>query len=213
MFINEMASGSLVSIGVRNKEGKEVVLDTQIVGAYEAGDYKMVLVDALRHNGQLLVFNSVICEALVSNADDNRLYRFKLQGIVKRESEGTIYHCLISSDNATEENRRGAKRFGVGEKATIQLLGAGNTLRGHVLDISATGVAFSVSGSELAVGDKVGISFMHEITGIQIKVTAQIVRQEERDKGMKYGCALHKHDSKYNMLLAYLMRQECKVRQ
>lgn len=212
MFINEMAVGSFVSIDVKNKEGKEVTLETHIVDGFEAGDYRMVLVEALRHNGQLLVFNSVICLATVTNADDGKLYKYKLQGVVKREQDGNMYHCLISSDDATEENRRGAKRFGVGDKANIQILGTTNTLKGYVHDISATGISFLLNDANLVEGDKVAVSFTHEITGAQVKVIAQVVRLEERDKGVKYGCMVQKHDAKYNMLISYLMRQECKVR-
>lgn len=212
MYINEMANGSAVSLDVRNKEGKEVTLETQIVGSYEAGDYKMALVEALRHNGQLLVFQSVVCQAMVTNADDNKLYRYKLRAVVKREYEGKVYHCLISNEDASEENRRGAKRFGIGEKANIQLAGSTNVLKGYVHDVSATGISFLVSDTKLGVGDKVAVSFVHEITGAQVKVVAQIVRLEQRDKGVKYGCVIQKHDAKYNMLIAYLMRQECKIK-
>lgn len=212
MYINEMANESAVSIDVKNKEGKEVTLETKIVGSYEAGGYRMVLVEALRHNGQLLIFNSVICQATVTNADDNKLYKYRLQAVVKREYEGNVYHCLISNEDAAEENRRGAKRFGVGDKANIQILGTTNVLKGYVHDISATGISFLVNDAKLVVGDKVAISFVHEITGAQVKVVAQIVRQEEREKGVKYGCLVQKHDAKYNMLIAYLMRQECKVK-
>lgn len=212
MYINEMANGSAVSLDVRNKEGKEVTLETQIVGSYEAGDYKMALVEALRHNGQLLVFQSVVCQAMVTNADDNKLYRYKLRAVVKREYEGKVYHCLISNEDASEENRRGAKRFGIGEKANIQLSGSTNVLKGYVHDVSATGISFLVSDTKLGVGDKVAVSFVHEITGAQVKVVAQIVRFEQRDKDVKYGCVIQKHDAKYNMLIAYLMRQECKIK-
>ncbi len=212
MYINEMASGSTVSIEVKNKEGKEVTLETLAVSGYDAGGYKMLLVEALRHNGQLLVFNSVTCEALVTNADDNKLYKYRLQAVVKREHEDNVYHCLISNENAAEENRRGAKRFGVGEKANIQIMGTTSALKGYVHDISATGIALLLSDAKLVVGDKVTISFTHEITGIQVRVAAEIIRQEELEKGIRYGCIVHKHDAKYSTLLAYLMRQECRVR-
>lgn len=212
MYINEMANGSTVSINVKNKEGKEVTLETQMVGPYEAGDYKMALVEALRYDGQLLVFETVACYATVTNADDQKLYKYKLRAIVKREFEGKVYHCLISNEDATEENRRGAKRFGVGEKADIQLLGTMNVLKGYVHDVSATGISFLVGDGKLDVGDKVAISFVHEITGAQVKVVAQIVRLENKEKGVKCGCVIQKHDAKYNMLIAYLMRQECKVK-
>uniref|UniRef100_UPI004056C962 PilZ domain-containing protein n=1 Tax=Acetatifactor sp. TaxID=1872090 RepID=UPI004056C962 len=213
MYINEMAVGSEVLLEVKNKEGKEVTLTTQIVSAYEAGGYKMVLVEALRHNGHLLVFSAVTCTAMVTNAEDGRLYVYKLQGVLKRENEGTIYHCLIANEDVAEENRRGAKRFGVGEKASIQILGTTNVLRGHVHDISATGISFLVNDAHLNMGDKVAISFTHEITGATVKVVAEVVRQQEHEKGVKFGCVVQKHDAKYNMLISYLMRQECKVKQ
>ncbi len=212
MYINEMANDSAVMLEVKSKEGKELSLATQVIGGYEAGEYKMVLVEALRHNGHLLKFEAVTCYAYITNAEDNKVYKFKLQGVIKREQEGQVYHCLISNENVSEENRRGAKRFGVGAKGTIQILGTTTTSRGYVHDISATGISFLVADSSLSVGDKVKISFEHEITGVQLGVAAQIVRSEERDRGTLFGCIVHKHDAKYTMLISYLMRQECKVR-
>ncbi len=212
MYINEMAEGSFVSIDVKNKEGKEVTLESVIVSGFEAGSYRMVLVEALRHNGQLLVFNSVICQAMVTNAEDGKLYKFKLQGVVKREQDGNVYHCLISADDAAEENRRSAKRFGVSERANIQLIGATTAMKGYVQDMSATGIGVMMVDAKLGVGDKIMISFTHEITGMAVKVMAEVVRQQDLEKGVKFGCIVHKHDAKYNMLLSYLMRQECRVR-
>lgn len=213
MFINEMAGESLVALEVKNKEGKEVILETQVVSSFEAGDYKMVLVEALRHNGQILAFNSVMCTAYITNAEDGKMYKYRLQGIAKREQEGITYHCLISNEDAAEENRRGAKRFKLGAKANIQLLGGGSgTLRAMLNDMSATGISFRMAEAKLMIGDMVSVSFEHDITGAQLKVVAQIVRTQELEKGVLFGCVVKKHDAKYNMLISYLMRQECKVR-
>ena len=214
MYINEMAIGSAVSVNAKNKEGKEVNLDTTIVGAYDGGEYKMVLVEALKHNGQILVFESVTCQAFVTNADDNKVYKFRLPAVVKREQGGKIYHCLISGDNASEENRRGAKRYGLSAKGTLQLLGTTSTVKGYVRDVSATGISFLASDANLSIGDKVTISFKHDMTGAQLRVVAQIVRMQEQDndKGILYGCLILKHDAKYTLMVSYLMRQECKVR-
>ena len=66
--------------------------------------------------------------------------------------------------------------------------------------------------SNLIVGDRVSIGFEHEITGAQLKVVAQIVRCSQEEKGTLFGCVVQKHDAKYNLLISYLMRQECKVR-
>ena len=212
MYINEMAIGSAVSVNAKNKDGKEVNLDTTIIGAYDGGQYKMVLVEALRHNGQILVFESVACQAFITNADDNKIYKFRLPAIAKREQDGKLYHCLISSDNASEENRRGAKRYGLSAKGTLQILGTASNVKGYVRDVSATGISFLASDANLSIGDKVSISFKHEMTGAQLKVVAQIVRMQEQDKGTLYGCLIHKHDAKYTLMISYLMRQECKVR-
>lgn len=212
MFINEMPNGSAVSLDVKNKEGKELTLSTNVVGAYDAGEYKMVLVEALRHDGQLLMFNSVICYATITNVEDGRAYKYKLQAVVKREYEGNVYHCLISNEDASEENRRGAKRFDVGEKADIQVLGSPSILKGYVHDISATGISVIASETKIAIGDKIAVAFDHEITGAHLKVVAQVIRSQERDKGTLFGCQVLKHDAKYTLLISYLMRQECKVR-
>ncbi len=212
MFINEVAEGSAVMLEVKTKDGKEMTLETQVIGVFEAGEYKMAFVEALRHEGRLLTFDSVTCYAYITNAEDNKIYKYKLKGIIKREKDGQVYHCLISNDDVAEENRRGAKRFGVSAKGTIQLLGNTSSLRGYVRDISATGISFLVADSKLDIGDKVSISFEHEITGAQIKVIAEIVRCVEQEKGTLFGCQVHKHDAKFTMLISYLMRQECKVR-
>jgi len=212
MFINEMANGSEVSIDVKNKEGKEITLNTRIVGNYDAGDYKMALVEALRHDGQLLVFDSVICTAYISNADDGKLYKYRLQAVAKREYEGTVYHCLICSDNVTEENRRSAKRFGLSARGMLMVVGGTNGMRGYVHDVSATGVSFLVGTGSVMIGDMVKIGFTHDITGFNINIVAQVVRSEQKEKGNLYGCVIHKHDAKYTQLISYLMRQECKLK-
>lgn len=212
MYINEMPSGSAVELYVKNKEGKELTLSTQVLGTYDSGDYKMVLVDAFRHNGQVLAFNSVICYATITNTEDGRAYKYKLHAVVKKEHEENVYHCLVSNEDATEENRRGAKRFGLSEKADIQVLGTKNVLKGYVHDISATGIAILAPETKIAIGDRVAIAFDHEITGAHLKVVAQVIRSEQRDKGTLFGCQVQKHDAKYTLLISYLMRQECRVK-
>lgn len=212
MYINEMPNGSAVLLEVKNKEGKEVSLHTVVTGAFDGGDYKMVLVEALKHNGQLLVFNSVICHAEITNIEDGRAYKYKLQAVVKREYDGNVYHCLISSEDVSEENRRGAKRFGVGERSDIQVLGSNSILKGYVHDISATGISILAAETQIAIGDKIAVAFDHAITGAHIKVVAQVIRIAEHDKGTLFGCRVIKHDAKYTLLISYLMRQECKVK-
>jgi len=212
MYINEMAIESEVSIDVKNKEGKEMTFNTRAVGNFDAGNYKMLFVEAIRHNGHLLSFESVACTAYIANAEDGRLYKFKLQGIAKREHEGQTCHCLISCEDAAEENRRNAKRFGLSARGTLQVVGGGSGMRGFVHDVSATGISFLMGSGSVSHGDTVKIGFTHDITGFNISVVAQVVRIEERDKGMLYGCQIHKHDAKYTQLVSYLMRQECKVK-
>lgn len=212
MFINEIAMESEVSIDVKNKEGREMTFNTKVVGSFDAGVYKMLFVEALRHNGQLLSFDSVICTAYIVNAEDSRLYKFRLQGIAKREHEGATCHCLISSEEVTEENRRTAKRFGLSARGTLQVVGSTSAMRGFVHDVSATGISFLMGTGNVAIGDTVKIGFTHDITGFNISVVGQVVRSEERDKGILYGCLIHKHDAKYTQLVSYLMRQECKVK-
>lgn len=212
MYINEMPNGSAVLLDVKNREGKELSLHTTVTGAFDGGDYKMVLVEALRHDGQLLSFNSVICYATITNLDDGRAYKYKLQTVVKREYDGNVYHCLISGEDASEENRRGAKRFGLSEKADIQVLGGTTVLKGYVHDISATGISVLAPETKIAIGDKIAVAFDHEITGAHLKVVAQVIRSADHDKGTLFGCQILKHDAKYTLLISYLMRQECKVK-
>lgn len=212
MYINEMPNGSVVELYVKNKEGKELTLSTEVLGAYDGGDYKMVLVEAFRHNGQILSFNSVICYATITNVEDGRAYKYKLHAVVKKEHEENVYHCLVSNEDASEENRRGAKRFGLSEKADIQVLGTKNVLKGYVHDISATGIAILAPETKIAIGDRVAIAFDHEITGAHLKVVAQVIRSEQRDRGTLFGCQVQKHDAKYTLLISYLMRQECRVK-
>lgn len=212
MFINEIASGSAVELLAKNKEGKEIVLNSQVIAAFDQGEHKMVLVEAFMHNGQLLVFNSVMCQASFTNADDNKIYKFRLRAVLKKEHEGKMCHCLVSNEEVSEENRRTAKRFGISAKGVIQLLGNTSNVKGYVRDISATGISFLVSASNLQIGDKVSVSFTHDLSGAKVKVVAQIVRMVEEEKGTLFGCVVHKHDAKYTQVISYLMRQECKVR-
>lgn len=212
MFINEIAAGSIVELLVKNKEGREVRLSSEAFMALEEGEHRMLLVEAFTHNGQLLVFSSVMCQAIITNADDNKIYKFRLRAVLKKEHEGKIYHCLVSNEEVTEENRRTAKRFGISAKGTIQILGNTSTIKGYVRDISATGISFLVAASSLQIGDKVSVSFVHELSGAKVKVVAQIVRSVDEEKGTLFGCVVHKHDAKYTQVIAYLMRQECKVR-
>lgn len=212
MYINEMPNGSAVLLDVRNREGKELSLHTTVTGSFDGGDYKMVLVEALKHDGKLLTFNSVICYATITNLDDGRAYKYKLQAIVKREYDENVYHCLISGEDASEENRRGAKRFGLSEKADIQVLGGTTVLKGYVHDISATGISVLASETKIAIGDKIAVAFDHEITGAHLKVVSQVIRSAEHDKGTLFGCQILKHDAKYTLLISYLMRQECKAK-
>lgn len=212
MFINEIASESVVELQVKNKEGKEINLVTTVVMPMEAIENRMILVEPFRHNDQLLTFSSVMCVASITNAADNKVYKFRLRAVLKTEHEGKIYHCLVSNEEVNEENRRSAKRFGVSAKGTLQLLGNTSIIKGYVRDISATGIAFFVTGTNLNIGDKVSVAFSHDMTGAKVKVIAQIVRIVEEEKGVLFGCVVHKHDAKYTQVISYLMRQECKTR-
>lgn len=212
MFINEVASESTVELLVKNKEGREINLTSVVVVALDQGEHKMVLVEPFTHNGQMLVFTSVMCQASITNAEDGKIYKFRLRAVLKKEHEGKIYHCLVSNEEVSEENRRTAKRFGISAKGTVQLLGNTSSIKGYVRDISATGISFLVAASSLQIGDKVSVSFVHELSGAKVKVVAQIVRTVEEEKGTLFGCVIHKHDAKYTQVISYLMRQECKVR-
>lgn len=212
MFINEMASESIVELQVRNKEGKEINFVSMVVLPIEGIDNRMVLVEPFRHNDQLLNFSQVACVATITNTEDHKVYKFKLRGILKTEHEGNLYHCMVCNDDVKEENRRSSKRFGLSCRGDIQLLGNTSTIRGYVRDVSATGIAFFVTASSLAIGDKVSIAFSHDMTGAKVKVVAQIVRIVEEEKGILYGCLIHKHDVKYTQVVSYLMRQECRTR-
>jgi len=212
MFINEIASESVVELQVRNKEGKEIVLHSTVVMPIEGIDNRMVLVEPFRHNDQILTFSSVLCIATITNSEDNKIYRFKLRGVLKTERENEVYHCLVCNEEVSEENRRNAKRFGVSARGDIQLLGTNTTIKGYVRDVSATGIAFFVNACNLCVGDKVSVAFSHDMTGARVKVIAQIVRIVEEEKGVLFGCVVHKHDAKFTQVVSYLMRQECKIR-
>jgi len=212
MFINEIASESVVELQVKNKEGKEINLVSTVVLPMEGSQNRMVLVEPFRHNDQLLTFSSVMCVASITNAADNKVYKFRLRAVLKTEHEGKIYHCLVSNEEVNEENRRSAKRFGISAKGVMQILGSTSTIKGYVRDVSATGIAFYVTACSLAVGDKVSISFTHDMSGAKVKVIAQVVRVVEEEKGVLFGCVVHKHDAKYTQVISYLMRQECKIR-
>lgn len=212
MFINEIANESVVELFVKNKEGREIILTSIVVLPMDEAGQRMVLVEPFMHEGHLLVFNSVMCQASITNAEDNRIYKFRLRAVAKKEHEGKVYHCLVSNEEVSEENRRTAKRFGLSSRGNIQLLGNTMAIKGYVRDISATGLSFLVASSSLQIGDKVSVDFVHELSGAKVKVVAQIVRCVEEEKGTLFGCVVHKHDAKYTQVISYLMRQECKVR-
>lgn len=212
MFINEVASESAVELLVKNKEGREISLTSVVVAALDGDEHRMVLVEPFMHNGQVITFSSVMCQASITNAEDNKIYKFRLRAILKKEHEGKLYHCLVSNEEVDEENRRSAKRFGISAKGTVQLLGNTSTIKGYVRDISATGISVLISGSNLRIGDKITVSFIHDMSGVKVKVDAQVVRCIQEEKGTLFGCVVHKHDAKYTQVISYLMRQECKVR-
>ncbi len=212
MFINEIASESVVELQVKNKEGKEINLVSTVVLPMQGIENRMVLVEPFKHNDQLLTFSSVMCVASITNAEDNKIYKFRLRAVLKTEHEGKVYHCLVSNEEVNEENRRSAKRFGISAKGSIQLLGNTSTIKGYVRDISATGISFFVTAASLNIGDKISVAFAHDMTGAKVKVIAQIVRTVEEEKGVLFGCVVHKHDAKYTQVISYLMRQECRTR-
>ena len=84
MFINEIASESVVELQVKNKEGKEINLVSTVVVPMEGIENRMVLVEAFRHNDQLLTFSSVMCVASITNSADNKVYKFRLRAVLKR---------------------------------------------------------------------------------------------------------------------------------
>jgi len=152
-----------------------------------------LLVIPFKHKGSRINFsgNSVKIHLDVRD-DEGVLWSFKNCRIVSVKKDGLVYHKIVSPMRNGIENRRGGRRFYLWEQAIFDIEGLSDPMFTNVRDVGLQGISF-------VIDNKKGINFkegtritctLKDRDGNDMILRGIIVRREQLEKYMVYGCKL-----------------------
>ncbi len=117
----------------------------------------------------------------------------------------TPYHILWQSEDGKRENRRGAFRLFIGEKAQLKLVSKAGNIPVILKDISTTGFAF-VFSEELSINKFCTVSCVFDNSTLVL--SGVIVRKQVMENGnIVYGCKLEKFSKELERFIAKKQRE------
>lgn len=196
MIFSEIAPRTSIVITVTNGSDMQARFMSKVMK--NLGD--CILVIPFRHKGTRINFegNSVRIHLDVRD-ESGMLWSFKNCKIISVKKDGLIYHKLVSPMKNGIENRRGGRRFYLWDSAIFEIDGLTNPLFTNIRDVGLQGLSFVIEnkkGISLKEGTKMSCSFKNK-NGEEMVVKGIIVRREQLEKYMVYGCKLEDPDQSY----------------
>lgn len=116
------------------------------------------------------------------------------------------YHIIWQSEEGKRQNRRGAFRLFIGEKAQLNAISKHSNDEVILKDISTTGFAFTCI-TELEIGKSCTIGCV--IDNSTLVLSGVIVRKQVLENGITvYGCKLNKFSKELEKFIAKKQREE-----
>lgn len=159
-----------------------------------------ILVIPFRHKGARINFAGNSVKIHLDVRDENGiLWSFKNCKIIAIKKDGLVYHKLISPMRNGIENRRGGRRFYLWEQGIFEIDGVSNTIFTNIRDVGLSGLSFVIDnkkGLSFKDGTRFTCSFKDRDNN-EMVVRGIIVRREQLEKYMVYGCKLEDPPSEY----------------
>lgn len=206
MFIDELPVGSPVTLQITIDSKKfELVSIKRHNADLQEGNLHGILVEPFRHDGKLLKFDRGSFIAALDNIEDDKYYKFRLKAVTAVRHNNTVYHMLISKDDAKFVNRREAIRVPLA--TTISVQGSTN-MTGRTKDISASGIAFVIDGLNAPeVGERLRCRF--EKFYLTYNTSCKVVRcvKDKKNNCTLVGCEFERNYQNINELVNEIQMQ------
>jgi len=159
-----------------------------------------LLVIPFRHKGSRINFAGNAVKIHLDVRDESGvLWSFKNCKIISVRKDGLVYHKLISPMKNGIENRRGGRRFYLWESAIFEIEGVNNPLFTNIRDVGLQGLSFVIDNKK-GISLKEGTRFTCTLKNkddVEMVVRGIIVRREQLERYMVYGCKLDEPESDY----------------
>ncbi|MCQ2521193.1 MAG: PilZ domain-containing protein [Lachnospiraceae bacterium] len=203
MNISEILPRTKVIIAVTNGSDMQARFMSQVVR--NTGDALLCI--PFRHKNKQILFDGDKTRIVLElRNSEGVLHNFKGCRITRVKKDGLVYHKIESSMKNSIENRRGGRRFFIGESCTVSIDGIDNPFFTKLRDLGFDGVAFVLRHDKtkgIREGKKFTLSFRnHE--GTEVRVRGVIVRKEWLEQYMIYGCRLEDKDEELDKYVKYL---------
>ena len=212
MIFTDITVKTKVIIAVTNGSDMQARFMSKVMR--NTGDFLLVI--PFRHKGLRVNFDGKDVRVHLEVRDNEGiLWSFKncKIGIVKKD--GLVYHRIYCPMKNGIENRRGGRRFYIWEKAVFEVDGMANTLFASLRDVGILGFSFAVDATkpyitDIKEGRRLTCSFKNN-EAKEVTISGMIVRKENLDKYVIFGCKIDEPGEKYISFVKYLERKNVVV--
>lgn len=188
MLIKDIAINSRLTIDVR-KDDRGAVFFAEPAFVNDEG----LFIEPIKHGEAVLNFeNQGLKISMVVSRDNEMPAKFRNIRISTVVVDDHTYHRIICASEGTKSNRRNAFRVFIGEPGTVNVDIGAKSVDVLVKDISITGISFlyGKQGDKPAFdkGSRVRVRYVDPSNFNPIEVEAKVVRCEDTEKGILYGC-------------------------
>ncbi len=208
MKISELKKGQKITIRCKQKE---MIADIDAAVADHRGD--VVLLDLIRHDGQVVDFSSTQVQLIVLYEDGLDMPKAWTNCRIQRRTVGgREYHALAAPKNSVRVNRRKVARvvLDLPGKLRVSSVKEGLDITIHDLCVNGIGILSPVKIEEQEL-KHLQISFMDESVDeddIVISVEARMLwRKELKGRGFYYGCHLTYTEENLGYYVAEKLRE------
>ena len=177
-------------------------------------DGESILVIPFRHKGVRINFSGKNVKVHMEARDNNGLlWTFMNCHISTIRKNGLMFHKITSGFMKGIENRREGRRFYYWEKAIFTIEGFTNQIFTHIKDIGEEGFSFVIEHKkkmDVREGKRVNCTFKNS-EGEEISLDGMVVRREEIEKYMVYGCKIDNPPQNHIDFVKWLERKNTVV--
>lgn len=192
MKLQEIEEGSSISITVK-REDTSATFPSEVYKVFT----DCILVNLFVFEDNVISFEgeNLTIEMVVVKPGEVP-YFFKNIKITREIYMDQPYHCIRTGTVGVRLNRRNAFRAFIGEEGSALEVPGNRRVDVLVKDLSSTGIGFLINKNEktrFETGQHLEVIFKDSLISSTIDVVARVVRIEEKETDILYGCAFSKH--------------------